>query len=187
MPKLRLPKSSFTGKQAEAPNVADFAGMGEVTLLSKAKALENLLNHVEDLKGTPWEEEIAWLAEKAPWVMGHVGQITTGLKKGLGRFFPGTPHAPFGNLKGLPIGRIELNEEMAGKAFQSDPMDTLAHEGAHAAQSLATGVDKFSESYNAAMSRKVLPYLRNEWEIGARKAGRTKNKQFKMRTPKSGR
>ena len=173
MPKMRLPKSSFTGKQPEAPSVADFAGMGEITLLSKAKVLENLLNHIEDLKGTPFEAAAKALADKAPWVFGHINRVDTKLPAGggmLGGFKPDRGQVMAGPLKGRTIGDISLNPHDVDKAFQASAADVLGHEAAHGAQSLFQGAGRQAAEYQR-LNNRFMGYSRNPYEHGAKKAG----------------
>ena len=186
MPKLKLPKGGPFGDVKETPSVADFAGMGEVTLLSKAKMLENLLNHIEDLKGSPYEKGIEYLAEKAPHVMGsirNIQQVPERLSTILGSFFANPAHRAAGNLKGVPVGDIRLNPAKIGAVFGGDPSQTLAHEATHAAQALMQGIPKFEDAYTAANSR-FMGYARNAYEHGANKVGRNVKKAVQTRRPK---
>src|SRR3990167_3026965 len=163
MPKMKLPKG------VDTPSVADFAGMGEITLLSKAQALENLLNHVEDLKGTPYEAAVEYLAEKAPWGLGHIKriqQVPNELSSIFGKFRTSKLAG-----KGSPIGDIELNPSSIGKGFGSDPAETLGHELTHAAQALMKGVPRFEDLYRAENS-KLFGYQRNPFEHGAARVGK---------------
>ena len=189
MPKLRLPKSRLTGEQATAPDVSDFSALGAldipaglIALLSKGKVLENLLNHIEDLKGTPFEKAAEALAEKAPWVFGHVGNIDTALKDPgtLGHFRTNNAQNVYGNLKDIPIGDISLNPTSAGKYFGADPVQTLGHEATHAAQALSKGAPEFNAQYATAQKR-LFGYQRNPFEHGANKAGKNLKKAVKLR------
>lgn len=182
MPKMRLPKSRLTGKQAETPSVADFTGMGEITLLSKAKALENLLNHAEDLKGTSYEEMFDYLAEKAPWVMGHIDRIranpTALFSNLLGKFQPSPKQYFTGPSKGYAVGNIELNPNMIEKALGGGP-EVLAHEATHAAQALRHGARKFGDQYQDFQD--TVGYGRNPFEIGANQVARKVKADIKLR------
>ena len=193
MPKIRLPKSRLTGEQAETPDVTDFSALGAldlpaglIALLSKGKVLENLLNHIEDLKGTPFEAGMEALAEKSPWVAGHIGRISTALggsHSNLGHFLTNRTQSAVGNLKDIPIGDVALNPSAAGKYFMSDPAETLGHEATHAAQALFKGAPRFNAEY-AAYQARPFGYLRNPYEHGAKKGGRNLKKLVKLREGK---
>lgn len=155
-------------------------------LLSPGQKLNNLLNHTEDLKGTPFEKAFDYLGEKFPHVFGNVRMLTSNPGK-----MPFTTSGQYQNSpahfnaatpkRGLPVGDIHMNPDSSGKWFGSDPVEALTHEGVHAAQSLGEGPHLFDDLYKAETKR--VGYDRNKYEVSARRVGK-KQKKLARRAPK---
>ena len=153
---------------------------GAVTLLSKGQMLNNLLNHVEDLKGTPYEKAAEALAEKSPHILGSVGKIRinkpppfSGLTKlpwdASGGFWTTPIHELSGMArKGFPVGDVSLNAGLLSRVF-ANPAKVLGHEVTHAAQALSKNPSKFDRLYAAAL--KKFGYARSPYETGAQEGG----------------
>lgn len=151
-----------------------------ITLLSKGQMLNNLLNHVEDLKGTPYEKAAEALAEKSPHVLGSIGKIHPNSPPiyasfdkmpagSAGVFFPNPVHEASGMIrKSFDVGEIGLNQDLLARAF-SNPTRTLGHEVTHAAQTLAKGPHKFANLYDEELRN--VGYTKNKYETGADQAG----------------
>ena len=169
------------------PGNWDAGPMEAVSLLTGGQKLENLLNHLEDLKGTPFEGAYSYLSEKFPHVFGNVRRITSDQGRmqftNAGQFMnnPAHPAARVAR-KGLPVGDIHLNPDAAGKWFGSDPVEALAHEGTHAAQSLGSGPQRFEALYDLE-TIDAGGYLPNKYEVSARKIGK-KHKKLARKQPK---
>ena len=173
MAKLRLPKGT------EAPSVADFSALGPlegpaagaITLLSKGKMLENILNIIEDLKGGPLEGAADALAEKAPHVMGHLGEVRPAQAgRELAAFWPDNAQVFFGPIKGRGVGDITVHTPSLNTGFRTDPGFVLGHEATHAAQSLGKGPARAYAEYQKLLKR-PFGYFRHPMEKGANKAG----------------
>ena len=146
------------------PMGADTGPLKAVTLLSKGQMLNNILNHIDDLKGTPYAKAAEALAEKSPHVLGSVGKINlhkpppySGLDKmpstALGAFWTNPIHELSGMVrKGFDVGNITLNPGLLARVF-SNPNKVLGHEVTHAAQALGKNPSKFDEIYQANKPR----------------------------------
>ena len=162
---MRLPKG------ADTPSVADFSALGAlegpvsagVALLSKGKVLENLLNHLEDLKGTPFQAAAEALAEKAPWVFGHINKV---LPRSLGE----GKHGLHWIDSESGLSQIAVNPTQVNTGLFSAPADTLGHEATHAAQALMEGgPSTYLSRYAKELGERG--YQGSKYEVGARKAG----------------
>ena len=143
----------FAGDPTDVSNMASTPLANPVaagiSLLSKGQMLNNLLNHVEDLKGTIWEPAINALADWAPHVVGSIKKINPDIlipnyktgKYALGRFRANIdPLKKFGG-----VGNIELNPH-ATKLF-GNPAEVLGEEVGHAGQALMKGPKRFDKEY----------------------------------------
>lgn len=159
---------------------------GAISLLPKHKVLENILNHVEDLKGTPYQAAAEELAERAPWVFGHIDKIKLNDRLwggAAGQFVTKFRHAlfPKGFMRGAPAGDVILQKN---PSLRESPTNILSHETTHAAQALAKRPGKFPKAYQDAGGGTfgTSEYYNNKFEIGARKAGRKVQKDVATRT-----
>lgn len=146
-------------KAGNIDSINDFFPVAAITKLSKGQMLNNLLNHIEDLKLTPYQRGIEAIAEKAPHVLGNIGAIRQ------------VPQEALGNRLGIfaTLGKNVTDPKALGDVVlrnipprDVDPAYVLGHEVGHAAQKAIKG-PRMHEQYLAN---------KEAFEEGANKTGR---------------